>query len=451
MLGQLIGPEIEELMQTGDRSALAAVLENQEPVDIADLVEDGTPELRVAMVESLSPQTAARVFEQLEHHTQEELIGRLPGPFVHAVIKEMSPDDRTSLLEDLPTEVTRRLLQALSPEDLRTARQLLGYPEYSVGRLMTPDYVALSPEMTAKEAMRELRRIGRHKETLENIFLIDADGDLKGDISLGDLVLAEGDKKLSDLVTHQVASILVTADQEDAVELASRYDRTAIPVVDARNKLLGIVTADDLFDVAEEEVTEDIQKMAAVEAFEHPYFMSGPLTAVRKRVVWLALLFFFELMSVSVIRYFEVSNKDLIAIFVIFIPLVMASGGNGGNQTSSLVIRGLAVKEVQGGDWWWVIGRELAVGAQLGGMLGVLGIAVGLMFGLSWLQAVAMGTGLLCVLCSGTLVGSSIPFLMRRLGFDPAISSGPVIATLVDVLGLLIFFNVAHLILSTIP
>jgi len=445
MLGELLRPEIEELIAARDFQGLREAFDKMEPVDVADVIDDLPVQEQVVLFRVLPREDAARVFEYLDRPHQEELIKNLSGAAARQILDEMSPDDRTALLAELPAEVTRTLLQILSPEELQVARQLLGYPENSVGRLMTPDYVALSPDLTSAQALEEIRRIGRGKETLINIFLIDAAGHLVGDVELGEIVLSDPQVMLRDLVVHQLAPVPATADQEEALELARRYDRTTLPAVDTLGKLIGIVTVDDLLDVAEEEATEDIQKMGAVQALENPYFGTDHWTMFRKRVVWLTSLFVGGMLTAHAMERYGRSEAAL--HLLIFLPLVLSAGGNSGSQSASLVIRGLAVGEMALADWWKVFLREVLMGHVLGLALGLVGFLRALLGGQTVMEATALGATLVGVVTCGTFVGSMMPFALRRAGLDPAVSSSPFIASFVDVTGIVLFFSVASLVL----
>lgn len=446
MLGDLLGPELEELIAAGDVESLRAALEGWEPADVADLVEDLSIDDQVFVFDVLSREAAARVLEHMGRAEQGELLQTLPPVVVGDIVEEMSPDDRTAMLEELPDEVSDNILEALPPDEKAVAAQLLAYPENSVGRLMTPDFLALSPQMTAAEALAEIRRVGHEKETIDYVFLVDGDRRVVGDVGLGEIVLARADARLADLVDHSVTTIEADADQEEAYELALHYDREVIAVIDPAGQMVGIVTFDDLMDVAEEEVTEDIQKMAGVEALEQPYFGTSNMMMFRKRIVWLVALFFGQFLTASVMQRFD--GTQAMTALLVFVPLVLATGGNSGNQSASLVIRGLGIGEMETSDTWRVLVRELTVGHAMGFVFGLIGFVFALLLGKPIMEATALGLALIGVVVCGSLVGASMPFLLRRLGFDPAVSSSPFISTFCDVLGLFLFFNLALFILG---
>ena len=447
MAVELMVPEIEELVHKRMFAELRAVLDELDEADVADVLEE-LPEEEEAVVFRLLPRDrSAEVFSELDTEAQTELLEKLSTESVSEIINDMLPDDRTALLEELPAEVTQKLLSTLSPEKLAVARQLLGYPEDSVGRLMTPQYVSLQPEMTAEQALAKIRRVGKNKETLNVLFLVDERRHLLGSVQLEDLVLAEPQQTLESLEEGSVVSIAATEDREEAVRKAEHYDQLAIAVVDSRNILVGIVTIDDLIDVAEEEATEDIQKMGAVAALEASYFGTSVLTLARKRIGWLIALFVAGSLTATVLHHFE---KDFIAAtsLILFIPLIISSGGNSGSQSASLIIRGLAVQEISMAHWLRVLGRELSMGLLMGLVLAVFGFLRVWLWGMSLPIAAVVSAGLVVVVLMGTLAGALFPLLLKRLGFDPAISSTPFIASFVDIVGIILYLSIAQAILN---
>jgi magnesium transporter len=367
----------------------------------------------------------------------------------------MPPDDRTRFFEEMPANVTRQLLEVLSPEELKNARQLLGYPEHSVGRYMTPDYVAIRPDMTASQALEHIRKVGRGMETLNVIYILDEKGKLLEDVRLGSLVLADPPTVVTAIADPPLVSVLAIDDRERALELFEKYDRVALPVSDALGNMLGIVTVDDMLDIAESEATEDIQKLGGSEALDAPYIQVGLWSMIRKRGGWLSALFLGEMLTATAMSFFEGEIARAV-VLALFVPLIISSGGNSGSQAASLVIRALALRELKLRDWFRVFRRELVSGLALGFLLGVIGF-----FRIvAWqhlhltnygphylLLGFTVWASLIGVVMFGTLAGSMLPFVLRRLGFDPAASSAPFVATLVDVTGLCIYFLVALLIL----
>jgi len=397
---------------------------------------------------------AADVFEHLESESQEGLIKALAREEVSAVLNDMSPDDRTQLLEELPASVTKQLLAMLSPDERFIARKLLGYPEDSIGRLMTPDFISIRSDWTVDESLDHIRRHGQDSETLNVINVVDDRGKLIDDLRARELLLANRDARVADIVDGKFISLAATDDQEVAVQVFKEYDRVAFPVTDSSGVLLGIVTVDDVLDVAEEEATEDIQKIGGSEALEHPYMQVGFFEMMRKRSGWLVFLFLGQLLTLNAMGFFTDQIAEAI-VLVLFVPLIISSGGNSGSQAATLVVRAMALDEVSLGDWWRVMRREILFGMTLGSILSVIGVgrvALGGALGTTYGENVSaislvVGLSLILVVLWGVLVGSMLPFMMRRLGFDPAASSTPFVATIADITGLLIYLSLASVIL----
>jgi magnesium transporter len=396
----------------------------------------------------------SEVFSYLEDPQQNELLLSLTNEDARHILANLTPDDRTALLEELPAEVTQRLMALLSPEDLKEARMLLGYPEESVGRLMTPDAIAIRSNWTAQEAIEHIRAHGRDAETVNMIYVLDERGRLIDDLRLRQILLANPQVPIESIMDRTFPALRATDDREQAVRIMQEYDRVALPVVDSQGILLGIVTSDDVLDVAQEEATEDIQKMGGMEALDMPYLETPFFEMVRKRGGWLSGLFLGEMLTATAMGYFETEIAQAV-VLALFIPLIISSGGNSGSQAASLVIRAMAVEEITLRDWWRVMRREVGAGVALGAILG----SIALLRILLWpartklygphymLVAVTVAASLVGVVLFGTLAGSMLPFFFRRLGFDPAVSSAPFVATLVDVTGIVIYFTVALLIL----
>ncbi len=454
MLSKLLQPEIQSLIAERKLSILKEILSDWSPADIADLIVDLSEQEQVIIFRLLSNELAADTFEHLEVETQKDLLKAMAQSEVAAILNEMSPDDRTALLEELPSAAAKQLIQLLSSEERRIAQTLLGYPENSVGRLMTPDYIAIKPEWTIEETLKFIRENAEDKETLNIVYVIDEKGKLLDDIKLKDFILAEPNKKVVDIMDGNFVALNVHDDQEDAVEVFKKYDRIALPVVDKFNVLIGIVTVDDVLDVAEEEATEDIHKLAAVEAFEEPYPTIPLLEMVKKRAVWLTILFIAQILTAIVLGYFE-SEISKAIVLSMFIPLIISSGGNSGSQAATLVIRAMAVGEIALNDWWRIMRREILSGLIIGLILGLLGfLQVALLanfsavIGVHWfLIGITISISIIGIVLWGTLSGSMLPFILKRLGADPATSSTPLVTTIVDIVGLIIYFTVAIIIL----
>jgi len=455
MLSRLLQPEIRSLLETRDFSTLKEVLSEWSPTDVAELISE-FPESEQALIFRILPRDlAADIFEYIDFDLQVSLLKGLGKEEVAAILNEMSPDDRTALLEDLPGSAARQMITLLSADERKIAVTLLGYPEDSVGRLMTPDYISVKPGWTLNEVLNHIREYGKDSETLNIIYVVDEKGKLVDDLKIRDIILASPDAKVSDLMDENFIALHVTDDQEKAVQVFKKYDRVALPVVDSLGLLIGIVTVDDVFDVAEEEATEDIHKIGGVEALEEPYVNVPLFQMVRKRAGWLSILLIGEMLTTSAMTFFEgeISRAVILALFV---PLIISSGGNSGSQAATIVIRALSLGELKLRDWWFVMRREVISGLLLGFILGAIGFLritawqlVGNPYGVHWvLLGLTVFFSLIGVVLWGTLSGSMLPFILKKLGADPATSSAPLVATMVDVTGLVIYFTMAIIILS---
>ncbi|CAN5483524.1 magnesium transporter [soil metagenome] len=449
-----IRPEVQNLISTRKWTALRSALVDWPAPDVADLLFDLEETERVLAFRALNREQAAEVFGHLQPDGQEELINLLKDEETRRLLAELPPDDRTHLFEELPGQVTQRLLNLLSPEDLAETRALLGYPEESVGRLMTPDYVAVRKHWTVEQALRHVRRKGQIAETINRVLIVDEEWRLVDDISLRGLILAEPDSLVEEIMDHSFASIPATADREEAVHIIQRYDQVSIPVVDSSGVLLGIVTVDDVLDVAEEEATEDIHKLGGVNALEYPYLSTSIFSLTKKRIGWLAILFAAGLGTAAAMAHFEDAIAQL-PVLAVFVPLIIATGGNSGFQAASVMTRAMALREVELRHSGLVFGREVAGGLLLGGLLAILGFVMATMVGY-WMYrdipgvmpmalnvGVAVGLAVVSVVIIGNLIGSMLPFLLQRMGFDPATSSTPFVATIVDIVGLVVYFTIA--------
>jgi len=455
MLSKLLQPEIESLIAERDLSTLKEVLQDWSPADLADLIFELPDHEQVIIFRLLSTELAADTFEHLDFDVQEQLLKAMGKGEVTAILNEMSPDDRTALLEELPSSAAKQLIHLLDAEERKTALTLLGYPENSVGRLMTPDYIAVKPEWTIEESLKYIRENGRDSETLNVVYVLDEKGKLVDDIKIREFILASPEKKVIDLMDESFVALNVNDDQEKSVDLFKKYDRVALPVIDNSGNLIGIVTVDDVLDVAEEEATEDIHKIAGVAALEEPFHTISILSMVRKRAIWLTILFVAQILTAVAMGFFE-NEISRAVVLSIFIPLVISSGGNSGSQAATLVIRAMAVGEINLSDWWLIMRREILSGLLLGGILGAIGflqvaILANLFHVISsywFLIGITVLISLVGIVLWGTISGSMLPFILKKLGADPATSSAPLIATLCDVTGLVIYFTVAILVLS---
>ncbi|MCC6629205.1 MAG: magnesium transporter [Chloroflexi bacterium] len=455
MLNLRLTPDIDRLLTSRQWAVLGQQLATYPAPDIADVLAQQDAGARSLLFRALPRALEAEVFALLDADQQEALLHDLSGTQTRELLSALPPDDRTELLAELPADVTRRLLTLLSPDDLVEARQLLGYPEESIGRLMTPDLIDVRGDWTVGRALAQVRVTGRDAETLDMVYVVDDAGRLLDDLRLRQLVLADPEATVDTLMDGTFVSLRAIDNREEAVRAMAKYDRVALPVVDSQGALLGIVTVDDVLDVAEAEATEDFQKLGGQEALGAPYMQLGLLPMVRKRGGWLAALFLGEMLTATAMGYFEEEIARAV-VLALFIPLIISSGGNSGSQATSLLIRAMALREVGLRDWWRVLAREVPTGVALGSILGVIGLTrIMLWQALGWanygehylLVGLTIFLSLIGVVLFGTLAGSLLPFLLRRLGFDPASASAPFVATLVDVSGIIIYFTVASLVL----
>ncbi|WPB80677.1 magnesium transporter [Archangium violaceum] len=455
MLGNLLKPEFDALIAAKDWSALRDAFSEMDPADVAEVIEDLPADESGIIFRLLPRDMAALVFEYLPPPQQTEIVGTLGREQLKNLLDEMAPDDRTRLLEELPAEVTKRLLTSLSPGELKVARNLLGYPEKSAGRYMTPEYLTIPGNLTAGEALTYVRSHGQGRETIHVLYIVDEKGRLLDDVRLASLVLADPNTKATDIHDRQLVSIPATADREEFISMFEKYDRVALPVTDSQGVLVGIITVDDVLDAAEEEATEDIQRIGGMEALEAPYLDIGITGMLRKRVGWLTVLFVGQMFTATAMAHYQDAIAQAVFLSA-FVPLIISSGGNSGSQATSLIIRALAVRDVELKDWWKVAVREAASGVALGVFLGLLGILRILMwpqrevvYGPHYMWVgLAVGLSVVGVVMFGTLCGSMLPFLLRRFGLDPATASAPFVATLVDVTGVVIYFTVVTTILT---
>jgi magnesium transporter len=455
MVGKILEPEIKSLIEARNFTALREIFSEFPPADVAEVILDIPEDEQVIIFRVLPAALAADVFEYIGIEEQQNLLRAMAHEQVVAILNEMSPDDRTALLEELPSAAARQLIRLLTPEERRVATALLGYPEDSVGRLMTPDFIAVKEDWTVQHVLDYVREYGHDSETLNVIYVVDDRGKLIDDLRIREILVRPLTTKVSEIRNDAFAALNVNDSQEAALNIFRKYDRVALPVVDSNGVLVGIVTSDDMLDVAEAEATEDIQKLGGLEALDEPYTTIPFLRMVKKRATWLVILFLGEMLTATAMQGYN-SEIERAAILAMFLPLIISSGGNSGSQATTLVIRAMALGELRLGDWFRVVRKELLSGLSLGLILGVIGF-----FRISlwqylhifdygkyhWLVALTVGVALVGVVLWGTLSGALLPFLLRRCGLDPAASSAPFVATLVDVTGLVIYFNVALFVL----
>ncbi|GAA4136155.1 magnesium transporter [Sphingobacterium kyonggiense] len=445
---------VEQLIERGDRAELADYLNELNISDVEELIDE-LPEYGPLFLEILSIKRSVNVFRILDFPTQERIFKKLPNSKIRELLNELPPDDRTSFFSELSGDVVKRLIILLTPEERKEALSLLGYPEDSVGRLMTPDYITVKEHWTMPRVLDHIRRYGSASETIDVLYVIDAEGKLIDDIRIKDVLVAEEDKVVADLIDNRLISLKANDPQEEAVTIFRMNNRVALPVVDEKDIMLGIVTIDDILWVANEEYSEDMQRMGGTEALDEPYLDVSIFHLVKKRAGWLIVLFLGQLLTFNVLQHYE---DRMNIILVLLMPVIMSSGGNSGSQASTLIIQAMAMGEVTLRDWWFVMRREIISGLLLGIILGILGffrIAVDELishkYGDIWyLYSAAIGLSLVGVVLWGSLIGSMLPFILRRFGADPASSSAPFVSTIVDVTGLIIYFSFATLILRDV-
>lgn len=447
---ELLQPEVREAIRAESWRELREVLRALDAPDIAEILQALGPDEAVVAFRVLPRDIGGDVFAEFPTEFQEGMIGQLGTGRMARVLESMSADDRASVLDELPPEVAQRLLEAMSAENRLATQQILNYPEQSVGRLMTPEVLRIRPEWTAADAIDHVRKHGRDAETINYLFVVDERGRLIDEVHLRRLLLAPPHTPVGNLSDSRYVRLSATDDQEEAVRTFQRYGRAALPVVDSTGVLLGIVTHDDIAEVAEEEATEDIQKLGGVEALDESYVATSLGIMLRKRAPWLAVLFVMQTITVGVLDHFEHSLAQA-AILVTFIPLIISSGGNSGTQAASLLIRALALQELGPKDWLTVLRRELLTGLALGTVLGVMAVLMVMSLDAAGVATsdhaervgFAVGTAIVGIVLWGVVLGSMLPLLLKRLGLDPAAMSSPLVATLMDVSGLLIYFTVA--------
>lgn len=404
---------------------------------------------------ALEPHRAVKTMKFLDIKLQKKLIHTLPSNNVATLIQNMHFDDRTALLSELTSESVKKLVLFLPHEDRIETLALLGYQEDSVGRLMNPDYIEVKSHYTVQDALNKIRRLGRTIENINFIYIIDENEKLIDDINLKELLITSPDTKISALMDTKYLALHVNDDQETAASVFRKNNRAVLPVTDDNGVLLGIVTIDDILRVESEEATEDIQKIGGTEALDEPYMNTPFFDLIKKRAPWLVILFIGEMLTASAMAFFEDEIAKAI-VLVLFIPLIISSGGNSGSQASTLIIRAMALGEITFEDWWRVMRREIMSGIVLGSILGFIGFlriiiwnAVNPIYGEHYiLVGITVGVTLIFIVLWGTLCGAMLPIVIKKLGFDPATSSAPFVATLVDVTGLVIYFIVASLLLS---
>ena len=440
-----------ELFDKQDYIALRALFKEVEDADIAEIFSQSPISKSIHLFRLVPRLRRIEVFSHLELERQEEFVEELPELLVTYLLNEMEPDDRTRLLERLPEEIRDKTLAQLDPEARQVAWKLLSYPESSVGRLMTPDLITLDSSMTVKEAFQKIRWTKTlSDEYLNHLFVVNKNRELIGEVSLTSLVSADPlTVPVSDIMKTTLVTLSPMDDETRAVEVLRKYDRNSFPVVDEKNKLLGFVTGDDVFDVAEEEATEDIQQFGGQGALEDSYFQTPLFTMVQKRAGWLSVLFIGGFISCATLKLYEEAISQW-SFLIFFLPIVSAAGGNSGTQAASLIIRGLSIKEFSQADAWRVLSREVWIGFVLGLILALIGFFRSYTWGMETKIGIVLGISVWILVLFGAMAGSMLPFVFKKIKLDPAVVSSPFISTLMDVTGIVIYINVALFIMTRV-
>ncbi len=446
-LVELVRSQLEALLQQENFQGAKALLVPVQPADIAQAIEGLPKAMQALAFRLLSKQEAIEVYEYLDSSIQQSLIAELRQQEVLDIVDKMSPDDRARLFDELPAIVVQRLLQQLSPAEREATALILGYKEGTAGRIMTTEYLSVKEDLTVSQTIDRVRVLASATEIIYYLYVTDRERRLTGTLSFRDLVIAQPEQRLGEIMTRDVVFVHTDTDQEEVAQIIQRYDLVAVPVVDTEQRLVGIVTVDDVLDVLEEEATEDIYKLGGVEAGGDNYFQTNVLTAARKRVVWLFVLLIANTGTTAVISAQENVLEQVVALAA-FIPLLIDAGGNVGAQSSTVVIRGLNLKEVGIKKALGVVTRETITGALLGVMLGIAVIFWAYFLEGSLPIAITVGTSLLVITILAAVSGSGLPFLFGALRLDPALMSAPFITSIVDVLGVFIYLMLARTILQ---
>ena len=450
--------QTQSLIKSGDKKKLRVYLDSLNISIIEDLIDE-LPDYAPLIIDTMSVNRAVNVFRILDVPTQERVIKKLPKLKVSEIMRGLPPDDQTAFLGELKDEeLSQQLLSLLSPEDKKEVSTLLAYPEDSVGRLMTPDYLAINKNYTVQETLDTIRRKGKNSETIDVIYILDDNGILLDDLRIRDLLVVDPHTPIADLMDDRLISLNAEDPQEEAIKVFKMNNRVALPVIASDKTLLGIVTIDDVLWLADEEYSEDMQRFGASGTLDEPYLDVPLYKLVWKRAGWLIVLFIGELLTASVMQYYEDQLAKVI-VLAMFLPLMISSGGNSGSQASTLIIQAMAVGDVQLSHWWRVFRREIISGLSLGIILGVIGfIRIYVwhfifphLYGDHWIMvATTVSLSLVGIVLWGSLIGSMLPFILRRLGADPATSSAPFVATIVDVTGLMIYLTIASIIFGSV-
>lgn len=458
MIVQLLKPEFDELIENKDWTALKEILNDMPAADVAELLEEFDKEVAMVIFRLLKKHKAADVFNDLSSGKGLELLVSFTAKQLSEVMSNLEPDERVSLMEELPGRLTQRVINSMEDSERRLVQDLLGYPHESIGRLMTPRYVKVREHWDIQKAMDHIRKFGQSVETVNVIYVVNEHEQLVDDLRLNQLILADPEDSINTLMDYSFEALSAARDQEYAVKMLGKYDRVAMPVVDSDGVLVGIVTVDDIIDVAEEETTEDMQLMAGMDALDDYYSQTSVFEMVKKRIGWLAFLFVGQLLTTTAMGAYE--NVIANAVFLsLFIPMIISSGGNSGSQAATLIIRALSTDDIDMNEWTKVLWRELLSGLFLGLIMAFIGFVVIMGWGYLVsdgithelvLSALVVGLSLIGVVLWGNISGSMLPFALSKVGLDPAVTSAPFVSTLSDVTGIIIYFSIAIALLEGI-
>jgi magnesium transporter len=453
-LASLLGPDLKQILKE-DPEQVRELLDEIHPEDLADLVSELDADDAAELLARMPAEDAAPIFERLDEHDQGELVEQMPPESIVQIASEMAADDRADLFSALPEEVGEQLFQALAkvdPEAAQEVREIEKWPETSAGHLMITDYVQVGPRVHVAEALEMVRQRARERDEFVYVVYVVDKGKLLGLVSLRELLITDPAFGIAEVMRTNVLSAAPTMDQEDVARKMAKYDLNAMPVVADDGKLLGVITIDDIIDVLVQEQTEDVQKIGAVEPLDVPYFQTSFLSFIRKRAVWLIVLFVEEFFTQTALRHYD-GVMEAVRGALLYVPLLISAGGNSGSQSSTLIIRGLALGEVKLRDWWRIFLRELGMGLALGCIIAVIAMGRVMMYpDQSWATKFPLTVGItvLCIIITGCTLGAMLPMVLKRIGFDPATSSTPFIASLVDTVGVIIYANVATVVMSEV-
>jgi len=443
----LILPEIKELLSEDKKDELKEIFYDYEPIEVAEALKEFSLKDKVTLFSLWDVDFAADVFEKMDKEDQLTLLGAVDEAHRGKILDELAPDERVDLFEQLPKEMVTRFLSIMEEEEAEDTRQLMTYESNTAGGRMTTDFACAKEEMSVEEALRNLRKTAKGLEMVYYVYVVNKEDKLVGVVSLKELILAEPGEKINEIMHTNLITIPVDMDQEQVARELAKYDFLALPVVDNSKRIKGIITVDDIIDVIKEENTEDMYKFGAAGGHTEEYISAKPSSIAKHRVTWLLILVVTGFISGGILENFSFALKRVIALSF-FIPLLMDSAGNAGTQAATVMVRGLAVGEIRIGDIWRVARKELAVGTMLGIVLGALALARALVLQKSPLLGLTVGISMLATVTVSTCLGSILPLICKRLGADPAIVSGPLITTVVDITSLLIYFEIARYLLG---